>query len=171
MPHKHNPVASAAVLAIHARMPGLVATVLYAMPQEHERGLGLWQAEWDTVPEAFRLTAAALAYSIEIAEGLAVDAAHMQSNFNALHGLTMSEAVSAALASKMGRSAAHDLLRTATKRAADENRHLGEILKELPEVTAHLSSNEIDRLMDPRTYLGSAHRFIAKVLGEPNAQN
>jgi 3-carboxy-cis,cis-muconate cycloisomerase len=32
MPHKHNPVASAAVIAAHARMPGLVATMLQAMP-------------------------------------------------------------------------------------------------------------------------------------------
>ena len=54
MPHKHNPVACAAVIATNARMPGLASTMLHAMSQEHERGLGLWQAEWDTVPEAFR---------------------------------------------------------------------------------------------------------------------
>ena len=70
MPHKHNPVASAALIAIHAKMPGLAATLLYAMPQEHERGPGLWQAEWDTVPEAFCLASASVAYAIEIAEGL-----------------------------------------------------------------------------------------------------
>ena len=40
MPHKHNPVACAALIAIHAKMPGLAATMLHAMPQEHERGLG-----------------------------------------------------------------------------------------------------------------------------------
>jgi len=145
--------------------------MLYAMPQEHERGLGLWQAEWETVPEAFRLTAAALAYSIEIAEGLKVDPGRMQRNFDALHGLTLSEAVSAALTVKIGRSAAHELLRTATKRATDENRHLGEVLKQLPEITAHLGRGEIDRLMDPRAYLGSTHRFITNVAGEANAQN
>ena len=44
MPQKHNPVSCAAVLAIHGRMPALAATMLQAMPQEHERGLGLWQA-------------------------------------------------------------------------------------------------------------------------------
>jgi len=171
MPHKHNPVACAAVLAIHTRMPGLVATMLYAMPQEHERGLGLWQAEWETVPEAFRLTAAALTYSIEVAERLKIDSTRMQHNFEALHGLTLSEAISAALAPKMGRSAAHELLRLATKRAADENRYLGEVLKELPELTAHLTAGEIDKFMDPRAYLGSTYRFIARVLGEANADN
>lgn len=169
MPHKHNPVACAAVIATNARMPGLSATMLLAMSQEHERGLGLWQAEWDTVPEAFRLTAAALAYSIEIAQGLQADAARMMSNLDSLLGLPLSEAVNAALAPKVGRSAAHDLLRTATERAAAEKRNLADILKQLPQVTAHLTEVEIDRLLDPRAYLGSAQRFISRVLGEADA--
>ncbi len=169
MPHKHNPVACAAVIATNARMPGLSATMLHAMSQEHERGLGLWQAEWDTVPEAFRLTAAALAYSIEIAQGLQVDAARMMANLDSLLGLPLSEAVNAALAPKVGRSTAHDLLRTASERAAAEKRNLADILKQLPQVNAHLSDVEIDRLLDPRAYLGSAQRFISRVLGEADA--
>jgi 3-carboxy-cis,cis-muconate cycloisomerase len=150
-------------------MPGLAATMLHAMAQEHERGLGWWQAEWETVPEAFRLTAAALAYSAEIAQRLQVDAARMQSNLDALLGLPLSEAVNAALAPKVGRSTAHELLRTATQRAAEEKRNLAGILKQLPEVSAHLTDAEIDRLLDPRAYLGSAQRFIARVLGETDA--
>jgi 3-carboxy-cis,cis-muconate cycloisomerase len=169
MPHKHNPVACAAVIATNARMPGLASTMLHAMSQEHERGLGLWQAEWDTVPEAFRLAAAALAYSIEIAQGLRVDAARMMSNLDSLLGLPLSEAVNAALAPKVGRSAAHDLLRTATERAAAEKRKLADILKQLPQVTAHLTEVEIDQLLDPCAYLGSAQRFISRVLGEADA--
>lgn len=169
MPHKHNPVACAAVIATNARMPGLASTMLHAMSQEHERGLGLWQAEWDTVPEAFRLTAAALAYSIEIAQGLQVDAARMRSNLDSLLGLPLSEAVNAALAPKMGRAAAHDLLRTAAERAAAERRNLADVLKQMPQVTTHLTDAEIDRLLDPRAYLGSAQRFISRVLGEADA--
>ena len=169
MPHKHNPVACAAVIAANARMPGLAATMLLAMSQEHERGLGLWQAEWDTVPEAFKLTAAALAYSIEIAQGLQVDAARMMANLDSLLGLPLSEAVNAVLAAKVGRLTAHDLLRTATERAAAEKRNLADILKQLPQVTAHLTEVEIDQLLDPRAYLGSAQRFISRVLGEADA--
>lgn len=169
MPHKHNPVACAAVIAAHAKTPGLVAAMLRAMLQEHERGLGLWQAEWDTVPEAFQLCAAAAAYSIEIAEGLKVDAARMKANFDALLGMTMSEAVTAALAPKIGRAPAHDLLRKAVARAADEKRHLGDILKQSPDITAHLSGGDIERLMDPRAYLGSAQQFIDRVLGDADA--
>jgi 3-carboxy-cis,cis-muconate cycloisomerase len=145
--------------------------MLHAMPQEHERGLGLWQAEWDTVPEAFRLCAATVAYSIEIAEGLTVDAARMNANFDALLGITMAEAVAAVLAPKIGRAAAHDLLRKATARAAEENRHLGDILKQMPEIAGHLGGDDIERLMEPRAYLGSAQRFIDRVLGGADADS
>jgi 3-carboxy-cis,cis-muconate cycloisomerase len=171
MPHKHNPVASAALIAIHAKMPGLAATLLYAMPQEHERGPGLWQAEWDTVPEAFCLASASVTYAIEIAEGLQVDAGRMQANMEATLGLPMSEAVSVALTPRMGRLAAHHLLRQAADRAQTENRRLSDVLKQMPEVKAHLSDAEIDELLDARNYLGSAQRFINRVVGDQNAND
>ena len=171
MPHKHNPVSCAAVLAAHARMPGLVSTMLSAMPQEHERGLGLWQAEWETVPEAFRITAAALDYSIHIVETLQVNAVRMDVNFHDLLGVTMSEAVSAVLAPKIGRDAANALLRDASARALREKRNLADVLKENPQVLHHLTSADIDRLMDPHSYLGSAQRFIKNVIGDADARS
>ena len=171
MPHKHNPVASAALIAIHAKMPGLAATLLHAMPQEHERGPGLWQAEWDTVPEAFCLASASVAYAIEIAEELKVDAGRMHANMEATLGLPLSEAVTVALAPTMGRVVAHDLLRRAADRALKENRRLSEVLKQMPEVKAYLSNTEIDELLDARNYLGSAQRFIARVIGDHHAND
>jgi 3-carboxy-cis,cis-muconate cycloisomerase len=171
MPHKHNPVASAALIAIHAKMPGLAATMLHGMPQEHERGPGLWQAEWDTVPEAFRLASASVAYAIEIAKGLKVDAVRMQANMEATLGLPLSEAVSVALAPTMGRIAAYELLRTAADRALTEKTRLSDVLKQMPEVKTHLSDAEIDALLDARNYLGSAQRFVARVVGDQDAQD
>lgn len=169
MPHKHNPVACAGVIAAHERMPGLVVTMLHAMPQEHERGLGLWQTEWETVPEAFRLTGSALAYAIEIAEGMVVDADRMRANFDALRGMSMAEAVSTALTRKIGKAEAHEVLRKATARAKSENKNLADVLKSMPEVSAQLSAGEIDRLLEPGAYLGSAQILIGRVLGEPDA--
>ncbi len=171
MPHKHNPVGCAALLAIHARMPGLAATMLQAMPQEHERGLGLWQAEWDTVPEAFQLAAASVACAIEVAEGLKVDTERMQANMQASLGLPLAEAVSARLAPILGRIAAHDLLRSAADRALAENRQLSEVLNEMPEVTSQLGEPEIAALLDPLNYLGSAQRFVTRVVGDQNAHD
>lgn len=169
MPHKHNPVACTAVLAAAVCVPGLVSTLLTAMPQEHERGLGLWQAEWETIPKVFCLAAAALRRSAEIAEGLEVDAARMRRNFDAMRGLTLSEAVSTALARKAGRAIAHELLRKATSEAIATKQPLASVLKGMPEVTLHLSPDEIQRLLRPEEYLGSTQRFIDRVLRGSNA--
>jgi len=169
MPHKQNPIACATILACAARVPGLVSTMLVAMPQEHERGLGLWQAEWETLPEIFRITAASLARSIEIAEGLQVDAARMATNLDAMLGLPLSESVGTALASKIGRSAAHEILRNATLQTRETGLHLSAILKSVPEVAVHLTPAEIDQLLQPRKYLGSTQHFINRVLGDPDA--
>ena len=53
MPQKRNPVGSAVILSAATRVPPLVSTMIAAMVQEHERGLGGWQAEWETLPEIF----------------------------------------------------------------------------------------------------------------------
>jgi 3-carboxy-cis,cis-muconate cycloisomerase len=169
MPQKHNPVGCATILASAIRAPGLAATLLSAMPQEHERGLGLWQAEWETLPELFKLTAAALERAVEIAEGLQVDAAKMKSNLDTTLGLAQAEAVSVALAAKIGREQAHELLRKAARQAGEAGLHLASVLKKMPEVATHLSAAEIDTLLDPRNYLGSAQRFIRRVLGDTDA--
>jgi 3-carboxy-cis,cis-muconate cycloisomerase len=169
MPHKRNPVACAAVLACAARVPGLVSSLLAGMPQEHERGLGLWPAEWETVPEIFRLTACALARSVEIAEGLQVDAARMAANLDARLGLTQSEAIVVALTATIGRSAAHSLLEVAARQSTASGQRLSTILKSMPEITACLNDKEIDRLLDPEEYLGSSARFIHQALEDPDA--
>ena len=51
MPHKHNPVACMVSIAASQRVPQRVAALTAAMPQEHERGLGNWQAELAEWPQ------------------------------------------------------------------------------------------------------------------------
>ncbi|HEX3985855.1 MAG TPA: 3-carboxy-cis,cis-muconate cycloisomerase [Acidobacteriaceae bacterium] len=169
MPHKRNPVASAIILAAAMRTPGLAATLLAAMVQEHERGLGGWHAEWETVPQLFRLAAVALTRSIEIVAGLDVRPDRMIANLEATGGLVMTEAISVALSARMGRERAHALLEEAVARPEKEHRHLSEILAETPEVRACLAEAELDRLFDPRTYLGRTREWISRVTGDTDA--
>ena len=70
MPHKRNPVACAVVLSAAIRVPGLVGTMLRAMPQEHERGLGGWHAEWETLPDIVSFAGGAVKTMAEIAPRL-----------------------------------------------------------------------------------------------------
>ena len=83
MAHKRNPVAAVSVLACTKRIPGLVATMLAAMEQEHERAAGAWQAEWGTYAELLALTGSAAAWTRELLENLEVDAERMRANLAA----------------------------------------------------------------------------------------
>ncbi len=82
MPHKRNPVGAAVLISAATRVPGLVSTMFSAMPQEHERSLGLWHAEWETLPEICRLVSGALQQAVQVSEGLEVDPERMKQNLD-----------------------------------------------------------------------------------------
>jgi 3-carboxy-cis,cis-muconate cycloisomerase len=164
MPHKRNPVGCAVVLAAAVRVPPLVATMLAAMPQEQERGLGGWQAEWETLPQIFRITAGALSQIQHVIDGLEIHPDRMAENLERTHGLVLAEAVSSALAEHIGRSAAHSLVEEATRRAVQEKRSLESVLGDMPVIKEHLTPTALHRLFDYRDYLGSSREFIERTL-------
>ncbi|MQU08307.1 3-carboxy-cis,cis-muconate cycloisomerase [Pseudomonas helleri] len=166
MPHKRNPVGSAVLISAATRVPGLLSTLFSAMPQEHERSLGLWHAEWETLPQICCLVAGALAQALNIAQGLEVDAQRMAQNLDLTHGLVLAEAVSIELAQRVGRETAHHLLEQCCKRAVAEHRHLRAVLGDEPEITAQLSAAELDRLLDPAHYLGQATTWVERARAE-----
>jgi 3-carboxy-cis,cis-muconate cycloisomerase len=86
MAHKRNPVASVAVVAATTRVPGLVATMLAAMAQEHERAAGAWQAEWGTLSDLLTLVGSAAAWSADLLGSLEVDVTRMRENAAGLDG-------------------------------------------------------------------------------------
>lgn len=166
MPHKRNPVGAAVLISAATRVPGLVATMFSAMPQEHERSLGLWHAEWETLPEICRLVSGALHQAILVSEGLEVNAERMAHNLDLTQGLVLAEAVSIVLAQRLGRDTAHHLLEQCCKRAVAEQRHLRAVLADEPHVTAELSAAELDRLLDPAHYLGQASTWVTRAVTE-----
>ena len=163
MPHKRNPVSCSAVLAAATRMPGLVGTMLSAMPQEQQRGLGGWQAEWETLPEILRLSGGALHHLTEMLRHLEIDSQRMQQNIDATNGLIFAEAVAMALADRMGKMPAHLLVEAACKKSIAGRRSLKEVLRNEPGVHGHLAPADLESLFDARNYLGNAEEFVDRV--------
>jgi 3-carboxy-cis,cis-muconate cycloisomerase len=164
MPQKRNPVGCAVALAAATRAPGLVATMLAAMTQEGERGLGGWPAEWETLRELAGLFGGALHHLTDAVAGLEVHAARMRENLDAAGGLAFAEGVEAALAARLGRGPARRAVREACDRARAEGRHLRAVLADDRDVASRLSGAELERLFDPAAYGGSAERMIDRVL-------
>jgi 3-carboxy-cis,cis-muconate cycloisomerase len=153
MPQKRNPAGSVVTLAAAAQVPGLVASFLSAMPQEQERALGGWQAEWPIVARVVQATGSALDSLVAVFEGLTVDAARMRANLDAAGGAIFAEKAVMLLAPRLGRTAAQSSVAEALAGPG------------LREGLAHLLPPEqLDDLERPEQYLGAAETFRRRIL-------
>jgi len=151
---------SAATLA-----PGLLSAIVAGQMQEHEGAVGGSQAQWQAFPALLLVTAGALGAVADIAQCLEIDAQRMRENLDHTQGLIMAEAVTTALAAKIGRDQATRIIHEAGRRALAERRHLSMILGEDPRVTSHMTPGELARAFELLSYQGVAQTFIDRIVG------
>jgi len=163
-------VAAARALAAATMAPNLAATILAAQVQDHERSAGPWHAEWPTLPTLQLVTSGALSAISEIAEGLEVDAARMRANLDMTQGLVMAEAVSMALAEKVGKGEAHHIVEAASRRAIETRQHLRSVLADDTRVTTHIDTGTLESLFDPMAYQGVAQTLIDRLLASLDSE-
>ncbi|MFE9173302.1 3-carboxy-cis,cis-muconate cycloisomerase [Streptomyces kebangsaanensis] len=160
MPHKANPVRSTLIAAAARRAPQLAATLYGSLAAEDERPPGAWHAEWEPLRELLRLVGGAARDAVELTGGLRVNADAMRAHLHLAHGLIVSERLSAELAPVLGRARAKELLTELARRSYAEDRSLGELLAEQPE----LKGIELDELTDPARYTGAAAPLTDRAL-------
>jgi adenylosuccinate lyase len=165
MPHKRNPVNAEKVCGLARVIKSNVAVALENVSLEHERDLTNSSPERVIIPESFILLDEILKTMNKILKGLVIFPENIEKNLNLTRGLNMSEAVMMALIKKgLGRQRAYELLRKLALKALDEKRHLKEVLAEDEGVRRHLSQKEIEDLMNPRKYIGTAAKQVERVL-------
>ncbi len=81
----------------------------------------------------------------------------------------LGERISTALQPAVGRLAAHDLVAAASRRAVEENTELLDVLLATSEIRDHLEEDDLRRLMNPATYLGSAAVFVDRAVARHEA--
>jgi 3-carboxy-cis,cis-muconate cycloisomerase len=164
MPHKQNPVRAVTAVAAAIRAPGLVATMVAAMPQEHERAAGGWQAEWETMADLVRVTQESASAIADTLGDLQVDRAAMREHL-ALHGgVAMAEGLTSALMVHLSRTDAMALVERLSRAAIRDRRPLRDLASADPEVSRVLSPAAIERALTPESFLGSAPLFVERVL-------
>jgi 3-carboxy-cis,cis-muconate cycloisomerase len=161
MPHKRNPVAAVAILGCARQAPGLLATLSAAAEQEHQRAAGGWHAEWLPLAQLLTLTGSAASWCAQLLAGLEVNAAAMRANLDATGGLPLAEHVTALLAGRLGRLAAHDLVAAAATRAADAGLPFRDVLLE---PAGGLTAAEVDAALDPAACLAAAQGWVTRAL-------
>jgi 3-carboxy-cis,cis-muconate cycloisomerase len=164
MPQKRNPISSVYITAQTAMVKQLVAALLEAMIEDHERATGPWEIEWIALPEIFMLSAGALAQTRFLVEGLQVNEKKMRENLDITNGLIMSEAVMMGLGDKMGRNTAHDVVYDICREVVKTGRPLVDLLEENDEIRKHADRKKLEALVDPANYLGVAGEMVDRVL-------
>jgi 3-carboxy-cis,cis-muconate cycloisomerase len=159
MPHKRNPVGCIVAIACARQVQGAASVLSAAAPQEHERGLGGWQAEWPALSGALAYTGGAAAAIAATLEGLEVDADRMRVN---LDGLVAAEQAAFLLAGQLGRRAAAEVVREASERARTAGTSLVDELRTDPRVGE--SRGELDAALAPDGNLGAAGVFVDRAL-------
>jgi 3-carboxy-cis,cis-muconate cycloisomerase len=164
MPQKRNPISSVYITAQTAMVKQLVAALLEAMVEDHERATGPWEIEWIALPEIFMLSAGALAQTRFVLEGLQVNEKKMRANLDITNGLIMSEAVMMGLGAAMGRNRAHDVVYDICREVVKTGRPLVDLLAEDKEISKHASRKQLEKMVDPANYLGVAGEMVDRVL-------
>jgi adenylosuccinate lyase len=163
MPQKVNPMTCEAVFAASTILKAQAGLGLDAMLQEHERDMGLWQVEWEFLPEMFMLAGGILHHMKEVLGGLQVREENMARNLERSEGLIMAEAVMGKIARKLGRQEAHEIVYDVAMRSFESGERFGEALKSNEALKGVIEPSEIDELLDPSAYVGLCEHFVDAV--------
>ncbi len=167
MPHKRNPELSEHLVTLSRLVRANAAVAVEGMVAEHERDGRAWKAEWVVLPEACLSTGLALSLACRLLEGLEVDVGQMRANVMAGGGYVMSEPVMRALAARIGKHNAHEVVYEVAAVGRRQGVDLRTALLGDARVTAHLDAEELDACLDPARALGAAPAFVDRVVGTP----
>jgi adenylosuccinate lyase len=157
MPHKRNPIKSEQICGLARIVRAMVEPELLNNTLWDERDLTNSSSERIVFPEACVLTDHILKLGISVIENLRFYPENIRRNLELLRGLNMGEAVMIELAKRgVGRQEAHELVRTSAMEAHDTGQHFKNVLLETPEVAKYLTAEDIENLVNPDKYIGTA---------------
>ncbi len=165
MPHKRNPIKSEQVCGLARIIRAAVEPALLNNTLWDERDLTNSSCERILFPEATILTDHVLAVMIRVLEGLHVREDRVRDNLNFLQGINMAESVMIELTKKgMDRQDAHEIVRMTSMDALAGKHPLAEVLGNHSSVTVLLTKQEIDELLNPDNYIGTAVQQVELVI-------
>ena len=164
MPQKRNPISSEIMLACSKLLKENHASMLDAMVLDHERATGQWHVEWHAIPNAFLIASSSFSSAKYLLEGLEVSPEKMKDNIYKTNGLIVAESVMMALAPKMGRQIAHDLVYDCCRISIKKNISFIDTLLKNKEISKIFNKNDLLEIIDPSNYLGAAPAMAKRLL-------
>jgi len=162
MPHKRNPEECQQVVVLARLAAAQVPLALQAMVGEHERDSRSLRLEWAMVADVSHYSLAALAISRKVLGGLVVHEDVMVANAEEAAGAVCSESLMLALGKQLGKQSAHAHVYALCQDATNRGLPLREHLRSAPSVRVQLSDEELARIFEPTSYVGSAPELAAR---------
>ncbi|PIW28800.1 MAG: adenylosuccinate lyase [Rhodospirillales bacterium CG15_BIG_FIL_POST_REV_8_21_14_020_66_15] len=165
MPQKRNPSICEGIQAIARLAWACVPPAFEGMMAEHERDKVANQGERDFIPRLCCYAEAAVRKVAYVTGGLTVRRENMRRNLDLTGGLLLSEAVMMKLGQAIGRNTAHDVVYEAAMEAFEKNLVFRDLLLQDGRVTAAMSAEDLDAILDPARYTGLSAEMVDRVLG------
>jgi adenylosuccinate lyase len=162
MPQKRNPERSEHLSTLARIVRADAGLALEGLVGEHERDGAAWKTEWAFLPQASNATAVALSLAAELVSGLRVDAERMRANVDAQEGYVLAEPVMLALAERVGKNRAHELVHRAALAGQEAGITFVEALRADAEIAAQL--DDVEALLRPEAALGAVPAIVDDVL-------
>jgi adenylosuccinate lyase len=162
MPHKRNPEISEHLVTLARVIRAQAQLALEGMVTEHERDGRAWKTEWLVLPETGMCFAACVGSGARMLDGLRVDAGRMLRNIGQHHGYLLSEPVMRALAGRVGKHSAHEVVYAAAMNGLDRDQDFRTALRADPRLDA-IPDTELDELLQVEAALGSCAAFTDRV--------
>jgi adenylosuccinate lyase len=158
MPHKRNPIICERICGLARLLRAFAQTGFENVALWHERDISHSSVERVTFPDACTLLDYMMDKFAWVMRDLRVYPERMQQNLDASWGLVHSQTVLTTLLSKgtLQREDAYALVQRNAMAAWEEGRHLKELLKGDPDVTAVIDPDEIESCFDASRYLDQA---------------
>ena len=165
MPHKMNPITAERICGVARIVKSYVNAAMENNPLWHERDLTNSSCERIMFPEACILTDYILNLTIKLMNNLIFYDENIERNLNFTNGLIMAERLMAELTrAGMGKQTAYGVARKNAIKANKEKLLLADLILEDPDASQFLSKEDVERIMDPHTYIGSAEIIVDEIL-------
>ena len=165
MPHKMNPITAERICGVARIVKSYVNAVMENNPLWHERDLTNSSCERIMFPESCILTDYILALTIKLMNNLIFYDENIERNLNFTNGLIMAERLMAELTrAGMGKQTAYGVARKNAIKANKEKLLLADLILEDPDASKFLTKEDVERIMDPHTYIGSAEIIVDEIL-------
>ena len=165
LPHKMNPITAERICGVARIVKSYVNAAMENNPLWHERDLTNSSCERIMFPEACILTDYILNLTIKLMNNLIFYDENIERNLNFTNGLIMAERLMAELTrAGMGKQTAYGVARKNAIKANKEKLLLADLILEDPDASQFLTKEDVERIMDPHTYIGSAPIIVDEII-------